>query len=523
MVSVRILPVTFILWFLTSVTEGSFCDIRQPFSFYPQKYDKVCGLNDFEQLGHIKTTNKQPQKLSQHRESTAFENRILHLEETIQQERRVHADQLQIVQENCQTIQNQIEESNRRLNSFERDIVSMQSENSLLNKKLDSIESGVVSLQSKHSTLNVVLNSTTEKVAVLTLNILTFNEELRSVQNDLKLLKSKYSTMNETLDSFGRDVVTLKSENSSLNERLVSLNGNIKSLQSKQSSLKESFTKQSDSTDTHIKEINMTFQRMQKSLVELQTKYEKERVDASEKFAKMQKKIENGEMIFVGLSFLFVFWVAFSKMRPVLSNPSKDKIPELQSKAAQAEAATERLNKATSIANSKESNICVIYKRKSMDNSIGVVSFSRSGSDVHKKLIESVRSLTKIPVEIRICHSVVTQAEEICKIPPSKMVFVFVDANKRHIILENPDQEIGGFRKQTVEAIQEMGCDVFVVYVRDEAVDDKSLYHHRLTSIQRHRTLASLSDKNRVLSLNTTFSEYQRDFLLKELQNAFDC
>lgn len=65
--------------------------------------------------------------------------------------------------------------------------------------------------------------------------------------------------------------------------------------------------------------------------------------------------------------------------------------------------------------------------------------------------------------------------------------------------------------------------DVFVVYVRDKALDDGSLYHPRLTSIQRHHTLTSLSDTNRVLSLNTTFSEYQRDFLVKELQNAFNC
>lgn len=52
----------------------------------------------------------------------------------------------------------------------------------------------------------------------------------------------------------------------------------------------------------------------------------------------------------------------------------------------------------------------------------------------------------------------VTRAEDICKIQPSKIVFVFVDANKRHIILEDPDQEIGGFRGQTVDAIREMGC-----------------------------------------------------------------
>lgn len=37
-----------------------------------------------------------------------------------------------------------------------------------------------------------------------------------------------------------------------------------------------------------------------------------------------------------------------------------------------------------------------------MENSIGVVSFSRSGSDVHKELIESVRTLTKLSKEIHV-------------------------------------------------------------------------------------------------------------------------
>lgn len=61
-------------------------------------------------------------------------------------------------------------------------------------------------------------------------------------------------------------------------------------------------------------------------------------------------------------------------------------------------------------------------------------------------------------IRLQICHSVVTRAEDICRIPPSKVVFVFVDANKRHIILEDPDQEIGNFRRQTVDAIKDMGC-----------------------------------------------------------------
>lgn len=65
----------------------------------------------------------------------------------------------------------------------------------------------------------------------------------------------------------------------------------------------------------------------------------------------------DGEMIFVVLSFAFAFWIAFSKMK---SNPSKENTPVLQSKAVQAEPATECFDESTSIANSKTSNISMV-------------------------------------------------------------------------------------------------------------------------------------------------------------------
>lgn len=518
-----------IVWFLTTSVvvraDKSVFNIRQLVPYSTSENNEVCGLNDVEQLGDIQKTIKHLQSLSKHCESThaAFEKRIRKLEETIRQERRSHIDQLHKDHIKYRTILNQIKTSNARLDSLEQYVASLQSENSKLNDKLVFVKKKCVSQQSKHSTISDMLDSTRKVVTVLNLTVTTLSEGLESNKKDVFSLKS---TMKETLGSLGGDVVLLKSQNSSLNEGLVSLNGVMNSLQSQHSALKENFTRQSESTEVRTETLNKNYQKMQRTLSETQTKYEKERVNASEKIAKIKKKLENGEMIFVVLSFAFVFWVAFSKMKSVnLTNPSKEKTSVIQSKVIQAEPAKECFHETTSIAHSKKSNIstCMVRKRKSMENSIGVVSFSRSGSDVHKELIESVRTLTKLSKEIHICHSVVTRAEDVCKIPPSKIVFVFVDANKRHIILEDPNQEIGGFRGQTVDAIKEMGCDVFVVYVRDKALDDGSLYHPRLTSIQRHHTLTSLSDTNRVLSLNTTFSEYQRDFLVKELQNTFNC
>lgn len=63
--------------------------------------------------------------------------------------------------------------------------------------------------------------------------------------------------------------------------------------------------------------------------------------------------------------------------------------------------------------------------------------------------------------------------------------------------------------------------DVFVLYVRDEEVENDSLYHSRLRSVDRHQILSTLKGRNRVLSLNLSFSDYQKKFLFSELQSAF--
>lgn len=43
----------------------------------------------------------------------------------------------------------------------------------------------------------------------------------------------------------------------------------------------------------HIEQLNKSHHEMQRNQSEIQTKYEKERLEASEKFDKMQKKIES--------------------------------------------------------------------------------------------------------------------------------------------------------------------------------------------------------------------------------------
>lgn len=48
-----------------------------------------------------------------------------------------------------------------------------------------------------------------------------------------------------------------------------------------------------ESTRYDIEKLNKSQQQMQRNQSETQTKYEKEKLDTSEKFAKMQKKIDS--------------------------------------------------------------------------------------------------------------------------------------------------------------------------------------------------------------------------------------
>lgn len=207
-----------------SVVQGSdkfVCRIKQTSPYYFSK----CWSNDTEQFDDI-PEQQQQQTFSKPQRP----------------EWTPRADQLTKVPENYRTIQNQIEQSNSRLESFEGDVISLRSEYFMLNRKLLSVKRKFVLLQSK--TIGI-LDSTRKDVAVLNLTATTLIEGVETNKNNLFSQKLKHSTTSEKLYSFERDVNVLKSEISSLYERLDTLNGNINSLHSEHSSLKLTFTQQS--------------------------------------------------------------------------------------------------------------------------------------------------------------------------------------------------------------------------------------------------------------------------------------
>lgn len=53
---------------------------------------------------------------------------------------------------------------------------------------------------------------------------------------------------------------------------------------------------------------------------------------------------------------------------------------------------------------------------------------------------------------------------DLMKIEPHKLVVIFIDSNRRHIILENPESEIGEFKKQATDVFISLGCKFFFLY-----------------------------------------------------------
>ncbi|XP_062577225.1 uncharacterized protein LOC134239082 [Saccostrea cucullata] len=155
--------------------------------------------------------------------------------------------------------------------------------------------------------------------------------------------------------------------------------------------------------------------------------------------------------------------------------------------------------------------------KRPLERSIGIISFNTSTQQFHQNLINKVpkpRSMDVHPGPIQCLN-------DILRIKPSKVVFVFVDFNERNIILEDPETEIGDLRRLTTQGLLNMGSDVFVVYVRDrgsETLGPGQLYNPQLHSIGHHSLLSQLKERNRVLSVYNSFLPHQVKFLEDSLK-----
>ncbi|XP_071175371.1 uncharacterized protein [Mytilus edulis] len=150
-----------------------------------------------------------------------------------------------------------------------------------------------------------------------------------------------------------------------------------------------------------------------------------------------------------------------------------------------------------------------------LEESICILSFYEETQDLHHRIITSALQQKDVPMKPFLLKVADPDA---LSIPRCRFVFVFVDFNERNVILENPGQELGDKKVVTVKACQKMGADVFVIYTRDRDsshLGDGKLYNKDLSSFTKHYLLKELTAKNRGLSVNETFSPYQKSHIRK--------
>ncbi|VDI21969.1 Hypothetical predicted protein [Mytilus galloprovincialis] len=137
--------------------------------------------------------------------------------------------------------------------------------------------------------------------------------------------------------------------------------------------------------------------------------------------------------------------------------------------------------------------------------------FNEEIKDLHHRIITSVFQQEEVEIKPFLLEKTDPDGKDI---PRCQFIFVFVDFNKTNVILENP----GDKRLVTVQACMKMIADVFVIYTRDRDsshLGDGTLYNKDLSAFTGHFLLKELTAKNRGLSVNDTFTQYQKSHIRK--------
>ncbi|XP_078323022.1 uncharacterized protein LOC111122713 [Crassostrea virginica] len=163
------------------------------------------------------------------------------------------------------------------------------------------------------------------------------------------------------------------------------------------------------------------------------------------------------------------------------------------------------------------SDIVEKLRRKGLKNGMSLIYFDSFSEEYYHKFLE-VPVFNSLKVD-DIC--LIQSISDLENVETHKLVFIFVEFNDKNIILEDENAEIGDLRNQTTKVFISLGCDVFVVYCKDQGSRDlppNSLYNSRLKSIEKHPVLSMLSKKKRVMSINDSFHSYQVEHLKENVK-----
>ncbi|XP_061165095.1 putative leucine-rich repeat-containing protein DDB_G0290503 [Saccostrea echinata] len=348
------------------------------------------------------------------------------------------------------------------------------------------------------------------------------SEKFRSigvrVNNIVIMVKDVDMKIDEKAETINKKIDAEKRNAESTMAYAMELEGNLKELH--------------DHTTEREKQVNEKFISIEKKVNELEIKMEQVDKKIDEKAETINKKVdaekENFEsemagvhgrlnyfsvelndinLYIVGFLLLVVVGVIFTAYKILL--PKQSPVAVYDQTAAKS-APQPRVGGLTIL--TLPSEIVEGISRQNLEPGINVISFTSSTQQFHKNLIDAVPKPTSTQIHSCLIH----RSSDIPHTTPSKVVFIFVDFNERNIILEDPETEIGDLRRLTTQGLLNMGCDVFVIYVKDRGSQDlprDQLYSPRLYSVERHPILHKLKEKHRVLSLYDRFHPHQVKFL----------
>ncbi|XP_062595377.1 ankyrin repeat domain-containing protein 18B-like [Saccostrea cucullata] len=393
-------------------------------------------------------------------------------------------------------IDRQFREAIQRINEWHERVKEIEEKAREFEEKIDDekkkIESTMTDIKNIEENINHLNVHNTEKFS-------NIDQKLKKSEITMKKFKEGVKTIYRKVNTEKRNIESTMVYVKELDDRIKELH---KHTTEKEKEVRERI----NSTEERVTMVEKETKRIIEKVNDEKEKIESKLAGVHGQLDYFSLELNDINLYIVGFLLLVVMVVIFTAYKLLIPSPVLSYQPTAGKSATQPR-----------VGGKFSSEIVEGISRQTLEPGISLISFNSSSQKFHMNLIDAVPK----PTSTKVHPCPIQCSNDILRIKPSKVAFVFVDFNERNIILEDPETEIGDLRRLTTEGLLKMGCDVFVVYVRDrgsETLAPGQLYNPQLHSIGHHSVLSKLKERNRVLSVYNSFLPHQVKFLEDSLK-----
>ncbi|XP_062577232.1 putative leucine-rich repeat-containing protein DDB_G0290503 [Saccostrea cucullata] len=389
-----------------------------------------------------------------------------------------------------------IYELQKRVNEIDDEAKKVKEEVDAEKKKIESTLTNIKNIEENINHLNIHNKEKDEHT----------KDKFSYIDQKLKESKIMMKEFKEGVKTIYRKVNTEKRKVESTMVYVKEVDDRIKELHNHTTENEKEVREKINSTEERVTMVEKETKRIIEKVNDEKEKIESKLAGVHGQLDYFSLELNDINLYIVGFLLLVVMAVILTAYKLLIPSP----VPSYQPTAAKS-APQPRVGGKFS------SEIVEGISRQTLEPGISLISFNSSSQKFHMNLIDAVPK----PTSTKVHPCPIQCSNDILRIKPSKVAFVFVDFNERNIILEDPETEIGDLRRLTTEGLLKMGCDVFVVYVRDrgsETLAPGQLYNPQLYSVGHHSLLSRLRERNRVLSVYNSFLPHQVKFLEDSLK-----